>query len=123
MTIKDFTEKAISMTLIWGLVLIVLLNGLTFSNGISTNATRPSVVNVGTIFSLSSVVGKVAKLAIDAAVEDVNSNPALLPGTELKLTMQDSNYSGFLGIIEGMSCFFLKKISLIDLYVDILATT
>jgi hypothetical protein len=66
-------------------------------------STRPSAVNIGSIFTLNSSVGKVAKVAIEAAVDDVNSNPALLKGTKLKLAMQDTNSSGFLGIVEGTS--------------------
>ena len=36
-----------------------------------------------------------------AAIEDVNSNPTVLPGIKLKITTFDSNYSGFMGIMEG----------------------
>ena len=58
-------------------------------------------------------LGKFAKVAIEAAVEYVNSNPALLKGTKLKLAMQDTKPSnGFLGIVEGTSsktsfCLFI----------------
>jgi ionotropic glutamate receptor len=67
-------------------------------------STRPNVVNIGAIFSFNSSIGKVAKVAIEAAVQDVNSNPAVLKGTQLKLAMQDTKQSsGFLGIVEGTS--------------------
>lgn len=97
------------MNIVWHLVvLIVLTNGLA-SNGASTstnvsNSVRPSVVNIGSLFSFGTIVGRVAKLAIEAAIEDVNADPTVLNGTQLKITMHDSNISGFLGIIEGMSC-------------------
>ncbi|CAI9110464.1 OLC1v1010493C1 [Oldenlandia corymbosa var. corymbosa] len=90
------------MWFFWLLVLIVLGNG-DLSRGANTNmSTRPEIVNVGSILTLSSLVGKIARVAIEAAVEDVNSNPDVLPGTKLKVTTFDSNYSGFMGIIEAM---------------------
>lgn len=83
-------------------VLIVFHHGTT-SNGVVTDASnRPDFVNVGAILSRNSTIGKVARVAIEAAVEDVNSDPDVLAGTKINLTMQDSNYSGFLGIVEGM---------------------
>ena len=64
-------------------------------------STRPSVVNIGAILAYKSIIGKVAKVAIEAAIEDVNSDPTVLAGTKIQLTMQDSNYNGFLGIVES----------------------
>lgn len=49
----------------------------------------------------------VAKIAMKAAEEDVNSDPAVLGGTKLAISMHDSNYSGFLGILGGN--FFLPR--------------
>ncbi|KAH9662283.1 glutamate receptor 3.6 [Citrus sinensis] len=63
---------------------------------------RPSVVNIGALLSFSTNVGKVAKLAIKAAVDDVNSDPTTLGGTKLKLQMQDCNHSGFLALAEAL---------------------
>lgn len=40
-------------------------------------------------------------VAIKAAVDDINFNSSILRGTTLAVAMQDSNYSGFLGIVEG----------------------
>lgn len=62
---------------------------------------KPAVVKIGSIFSFDSVVGKVAKIAIEEAVKDVNSNPDVLHGTQLQLSMQNSNCSGFMGMVEG----------------------
>ena len=44
-----------------------------------------------------------SKIALEVAVEDVNSDPTVLNGTKLKLTVHDSNSNGFLSIMEGMS--------------------
>ena len=75
-------------------------------------STRPSVVNIGAILAYKSIIGKVAKVAIEAAIEDVNSDPTVLAGTKIQLTMQDSNYDGFLGIVKSKlfvynSCLFV----------------
>lgn len=93
----------LAMRIICILLLMSLFNGSS-SIGYSTNvSTRPDVVNIGALFSFSSMIGRVAKIAVEAAIEDVNSDPAVLGGTKLKLTFHDTNYSGFLGIIECMS--------------------
>ncbi|XP_077246921.1 glutamate receptor 3.3 isoform X2 [Tasmannia lanceolata] len=90
------------MKLVWLLGLLLSCFGV-FSNGASRNVTsRPSVVHIGAIFALDSTIGRVAKLAINAAVEDINANSSVLVGTKLVLTMQDSNCSGFLGIVETL---------------------
>ncbi|XP_041018880.1 glutamate receptor 3.6-like [Juglans microcarpa x Juglans regia] len=95
------------MNMLWLLVLIVFYHG-TSSNGAVTNVSnRPYVVNVGAILSRGSIIGKVAKVAIEAAVEDVNSDPGVLSGTRINLTMLDSNFSGFLGIVEALQ--FMEK--------------
>lgn len=64
---------------------------------------RPSVVNIGALFTFNSTIGRVAQTAIAAAVDDVNADPSVLPGTRLNVITQDTNCSGFIGTIEGMS--------------------
>ena len=93
------------MTRVWLMVLVVFCHEI-FSNGVVTNmvtniSTRPSVVNVGAILAYKSTIGKVAKVAIEAAIEDVNSDPTVLAGTKINLTMHDSHNNGFLGIVES----------------------
>lgn len=85
------------MNKIWLLLVLVFFNSEPFSYG----DTRPNFVNIGAIFSFNSTVGKAAKVAIEAAVDAVNSDPSVLNGTELKLKMQDTTYNAFLGIVEG----------------------
>lgn len=86
-----------NMKLLW---LSVLISSL-FTRGFSDEVSRPDVVNIGAIFSFGTINGRVAKIAMTAAVEDVNSDPSILGGSKLVLSMHDSNYSGFLGIIGG----------------------
>ena len=89
-----------TMDKVWLLVLVVFCHGI-FSDGVTNISTRPDVGNVGAILSYKSIIGKVAKVAMEAAVEDVNSDSTVLAGTKIELTMQDSNYSRFMGIVEG----------------------
>ncbi|XP_024025797.1 glutamate receptor 3.6, partial [Morus notabilis] len=90
------------MNIVWLLLLIVFCNGI-LSDAISHNvSTRPEVVRVGALICFDSMIGKIAKLAITAAVEDVNSNSTILKGTVLKVAMQDTKTSDFLGIVEAL---------------------
>ncbi|KAK4348933.1 hypothetical protein RND71_031688 [Anisodus tanguticus] len=59
---------------VWILVSCLVCFGVS-SHGLSGNGTsRPAVVNVGAIFTFDSTIGRVAKIAIQEAVKDVNSN-------------------------------------------------
>ncbi|MFS7923306.1 putative periplasmic binding protein-like I [Helianthus anomalus] len=62
----------------------------------------PSVVNVGALFAVNSVIGRSAKPAVAAAIDDVNSSPTVLTETRLNLISYDTNCSGFLGTIEAL---------------------
>ncbi|GLU19658.1 hypothetical protein SLE2022_358940 [Rubroshorea leprosula] len=97
---RQFTMNRVGL---WLLVVLVL-----FYNGICINvSTRPEVVTVGVMFSFNSVIGKPSKIAVEAAVEDINSNPGILKGTKLNLEMKDADYSEFLGIVEALK--FMEK--------------
>jgi len=58
-------------------------------------------VNLGAIFSLSTINGKVSNIAMTAAMDDVNSDPSILDGRQLSIRLYDSNSSGFLSIMGG----------------------
>ncbi|KAK6143789.1 hypothetical protein DH2020_024137 [Rehmannia glutinosa] len=73
----------------------------------------PNVVNIGAIFSFGTISGRVAKIAMNAAVEDVNSDPSVLGGRKLVLSTHDSNYSGFLGIIGGLQFMETDTVAII----------
>ena len=95
---REFTMK-----LEWALLLLVFYNWHCCNSANTNVSKRPEVVNIGSMFSFKSMVGKVAKVAIEAAVQDVNSYPDVLRGTELKIAMNDTNFLGFRGIVEGTS--------------------
>lgn len=93
------------MNMFWLLVSMLFYHGVCISSS-NTNvnvSTKTRVVKVGAIFSFNSSVGKVAHVAIKAAIEDVNDDPTILNGTTLKLAEQDSKLDNeFLGIVEGI---------------------
>ncbi|KAF7823134.1 glutamate receptor 3.7 [Senna tora] len=70
----------------------VLLGGI-------AHCQRPASVNIGAVFSFDSVIGGVAKVAMEMAVSDVNADPIVLNGTKLNLIMEDASCSVFLGSI------------------------
>ncbi|XP_022741195.1 glutamate receptor 3.6-like [Durio zibethinus] len=95
-------KQLFALNIAWLLASMILYNGFPVI-GVRTNvSTRPEVVNIGAIFAFKSVIGKAAKVAIEAAIEDINSNPDILQGTKLGLQMKDSNYSGFMAIVEAL---------------------
>lgn len=111
------------MAPIWLLVGLVFFfqNGF-LSSGISTNMSmKPSEVQIGGIFTFNSSIGKVAKVAIEAAIEDVNSDPSVLGGTELKLVTKDVNDSGFLGIIEALKFMESDTVAIIGPQTSVMA--
>ncbi|XP_057979235.1 glutamate receptor 3.4-like isoform X2 [Malania oleifera] len=68
----------------------------------SSSSSRPSVVNVGVLFTFNSVIGRAARPGIQAAIDDVNSNSSILAGTKLNVIFHDTNCSGFLGTVEAL---------------------
>ncbi|KAH6795312.1 hypothetical protein C2S51_036298 [Perilla frutescens var. frutescens] len=90
------------MVVLWIILFWTLSLGV-LSDGLSANASsRPAVVNVGAIFTLDSTIGRVAKVAIDEAVKDINANSSVLRGTKINVKFRDSNCSGFIGLVEAL---------------------
>ncbi|KAJ6919177.1 hypothetical protein NC651_013209 [Populus alba x Populus x berolinensis] len=93
---------------------MVFSNVLLSSNGIGLNDTaRPKAVKIGVLLNFNTIVGKVAKDAIEAAVEDVNSNDAILGQTKLNVTMQDTENSGFLGMLDALGMMDGETVAMI----------
>ncbi|XP_073118661.1 glutamate receptor 3.2 isoform X2 [Henckelia pumila] len=80
---------------------------------LSEKNSRPDNVRIGAIFSFGTINGRVAKIAMKAAIEDVNSDPRILGGRKLVLFTHDSNYSGFLGIIGGLQFLETDTVAII----------
>ncbi|KAK1423913.1 hypothetical protein QVD17_19224 [Tagetes erecta] len=83
---------------IW-VIFVVAEEGIT---GNSSSSRRPKVVNIGALLTVNSVIGRSVKPAIEAAVDDVNSDSSVLGDTHLNLFTHDTNCSGFLGTIEAL---------------------
>nr|GMC62348.1 glutamate receptor 3.6-like [Ipomoea batatas] len=101
------------MKLFWALILAVLYCGYLCEGVNSTLSARPSVVNIGCILTMRSDVGKITKLVIETAVEDINSNPAVLGGTKLNVTVLDNNSSGLMGILEAINFLETDTVAII----------
>lgn len=106
----DFDEhkmRKITFFLVFGMWVLMVVaigdKGITVNSPPSSSSSRrrPSVVNIGGLLTVNSVIGSSVKPAIIAAVNDVNSNPSVLGQTHLNLILHDTNCSGFLGTIEG----------------------
>ncbi|CAI9755805.1 unnamed protein product [Fraxinus pennsylvanica] len=101
------------MNVIWTFLFWLLSFGI-ISNGLSTNVSlRPAVVNVGAIFSFNSTIGRVAKIAIEEAVKDVNADSSVLRETDLVVNINNSNCSGFLGMVEALRLMETDSIAII----------
>ncbi|XP_057416113.1 glutamate receptor 3.6-like [Lotus japonicus] len=98
------------------MVLVVLSNGWFSSNGVVAmdNSTVPAFVNIGVLYSFNTSVGRIVKIAVDAAVQDVNSDPSILGKTELRVSLQeDSKYRGFLSIAEALQLMATHTVAII----------
>ncbi|KAK7351818.1 hypothetical protein VNO77_11537 [Canavalia gladiata] len=93
------------MNLFWVFWWVTYLGVLLVSSSAAVanvSSSRPATVSIGAIFSFDSVIGKVAKIALEEAVKDVNANKSILHGTKLVLTEQNSNGSGFIGMVQAL---------------------
>ncbi|KAJ0966785.1 hypothetical protein J5N97_023702 [Dioscorea zingiberensis] len=75
-----------------------------FVSGVDVNVTkssRPAIVNIGAFFTFNSTIGRVANVAIRAALDDINSDPNILRGAKLVVDMQDTQCNGFIGVVEA----------------------
>ncbi|KAL8541857.1 hypothetical protein ACS0TY_002922 [Phlomoides rotata] len=96
----------------WGLMMVVLLF-LVFILGFAQEESNAEDVYIGAIFSFNTTNGRVSKIAMDAAVEDVNSDQTILRGRKLYLSKYDANYSGFRSIIGGLQFMETNTVAII----------
>ncbi|XP_056698873.1 glutamate receptor 3.2-like isoform X2 [Spinacia oleracea] len=78
-------------------------------------------VNIGAIFTLGTVNGKVSEIGMKAAVDDINSDPSILGGHTLSLHIQDSNYNGFLSIMGALQFMEMDTVAIIGPQTSIMA--
>lgn len=87
-----------SLLIVWS---VFVPTGNTTSNGLAV-PNRPSVVNLGAIFTSDSIIGNGVKTAIEVAIEDVNANVKILNATRLNLIIQDTDCCGFIGYMQAL---------------------
>nr|KYP41075.1 Glutamate receptor 3.2 [Cajanus cajan] len=79
------------------------------------------VVKIGAIFTLKSINGQVSKIAIQAAEKDVNSDPRILGGRKLSITIHDSNFNGFLSIMGALKFLMRDTVAIIGPQTSVMA--
>nr|XP_043625000.1 glutamate receptor 3.2-like isoform X2 [Erigeron canadensis] len=82
--------------------LVMLLYVLVVGTFTFVDSKTDVIVNIGAILTSKSINGRVSTIAMKAAVDDVNSDPNILPGKRLSLSIHDANYSGFLSIVGAL---------------------
>lgn len=87
------------------LLVLTLLSSLWAFLAGSACCQRPAVVNIGAVFTFDSIIGRAAKVAMEAAVSDVNADPSILNGTKLNLVMADTHCNVLVGSIGGTSLY------------------
>lgn len=95
-----------SLLLLWWSVTV--LTGNTTSNVFAV-PNRPSVLNIGAIFTVDSIIGNGVKTAIELAVEDVNANVRILNATRLNLIVQNTDCNGFYGYMQALQLMEKNK--------------
>uniref|UniRef100_A0A2P2IQI1 Glutamate receptor n=1 Tax=Rhizophora mucronata TaxID=61149 RepID=A0A2P2IQI1_RHIMU len=102
-----------NMARFFSFLLLIFGIGLLASGYAKNVTTRPAVVTIGAIFSFDSTIGRVAKIAIEEAIKDVNANTSILQGTKLEIKMQNSNCSGFVAMVEALKFMETDVIAII----------
>ncbi|XP_071735342.1 glutamate receptor 3.6-like [Rutidosis leptorrhynchoides] len=112
-----------SKILVWAMVVFVVNFSVCFAERVNDTSvtSRPQIVNIASILTFDSIIGKVAKIALQAAIEDVNSDPTILHGTKLEITLHDSNYSAFLSMMEAIQVMKTETVALIGPQSSVLA--
>ncbi|XP_020593976.1 glutamate receptor 3.7-like isoform X2 [Phalaenopsis equestris] len=91
----------------------LLMLAIIVFDGVISNGERPAVVNIGAVLTYESAIGRVAKAAIEAAVQDVNASKKILNHTRLNLIMEDSNCSAFIGAVAALKVLDKDVITII----------
>ncbi|GAB2285280.1 hypothetical protein Dimus_019734 [Dionaea muscipula] len=104
-TIRD-TKEGLVLKMRALLILILCMLAPIHVKGGGRNSTTsyysPKSVNIGALLTFNSIIGRAVKPAIEAAVNDINADSSVLPGTRLNLFFGDTNCSGFLGTIDAL---------------------
>jgi len=91
------------------------------SSSIPIRIPPPVTVNVGALLAYNTTIGRVAKQAIELALEDVNNSPSLLSETRLVLTMMDSSCSAFIGTAAALEVMKKNNVAIVGPQFSVLA--
>ncbi|KAJ1703939.1 hypothetical protein LUZ63_003718 [Rhynchospora breviuscula] len=94
-------------------LLLIILSLAPITKPQTTNTQNVTSINIGALYTFNSVIGRAARLAIDMALEDVNSDHTILPDTKLNLISQDTNCSGFLATVEALQVLERNVVAII----------
>ncbi|CAN1156530.1 Glutamate receptor 3.2 [Linum perenne] len=78
-------------------------------------------VKLGAIFTFGTTNAKVSKIAMEAAQDDINSDPTILGGRKLSITMHDSNYSGLFSFVGALRFMETNTVAIIGPQFSIMA--
>ena len=81
---------------------------MSFSSMVSSENTTAKQLHIGVLVSYGTLIGRVAKQAIEMAVDDINRNESFLQGSKLVVHVLDTNCSAFQGAASGLVFFPLK---------------
>ncbi|XP_078167549.1 glutamate receptor 3.5-like isoform X1 [Carex rostrata] len=79
----------------------------------TSNPQNITSINIGALYTYNSIIGRAARLAIELAVEDVNSDRTILPDTKLNVISRDTNCSAFLATIEALQVLEKNVVAII----------
>nr|GEW23682.1 glutamate receptor 3.2-like [Tanacetum cinerariifolium] len=82
---------------------------------------RSDIVDIGSIVSPETINGRVSTIAMKAAVDDVNSDPRILQGRQLRLNIHDANYTGFFSIVDALKYMEIPNVAIIGLQSSMMA--
>ncbi|XP_071708995.1 glutamate receptor 3.1-like [Rutidosis leptorrhynchoides] len=91
-----------------------LLFVLLILGALSTVNSKTNIINIGSIFDQQSITGKVSTIAMNAAVNDVNSDPKILPGRRLSLSVNDASFTGHFSIVSAMRYVKIPTVAIIS---------
>ncbi|GLJ41449.1 hypothetical protein SUGI_0857900 [Cryptomeria japonica] len=88
---------------------------------VSLGEINGSSINIGAIIALDTTNGKIAKTAIELAVEDVNKNTSVLNGTLLNLHIRDSTQDPLAGASEALELLREECVSIVGPQTSVVA--
>ncbi|XP_057854605.2 glutamate receptor 3.4 isoform X1 [Cryptomeria japonica] len=96
--------------------LVLFMNFLLFSIAIAfplQHQSHPSTIKVGALLSLNSTIGRISKTALEFAVERINQEQKLLPGTKIALKIMDYNCNTSQGVAAAMKLLEEEVVAII----------